>query len=72
MHSGCLHMLAARDVDTSSQLLLSLSDRVKSMTLNGATRSTWTRRRYSRSAERSPWPESQPKIQESYRLQMVQ
>lgn len=33
MHSGCLRVLAARDVDTSPQLLLSLSARVKSVTL---------------------------------------
>jgi len=39
---GCLQMLASSDVDTSSQLLLSLPSRVKSATLNGATKSTWT------------------------------
>lgn len=70
MHSGSLHMLAARDVDTSSQLLLSLSARVKSVMLNGATKSTWTWRRYSRSAERAQ--QASQRFRRAYGLQMVQ
>lgn len=36
MRSGCLHMLASSNVDTSSRLLLSLPARAKSATLNRA------------------------------------